>query len=85
MNYYIVYIVNCCDNSLYTGYTRDITKRIWKHNNSPLGAKYTRSRRPVQLAYTESFLTLSRAKKREAEIKSWTRKEKLELIKNKQK
>ena len=80
MTCYTVYIVNCSDDSLYTGYTRDIDRRIWRHNNSSLGAKYTHSRRPVLLVYTENFHTLSEAKKREAEIKSWTREEKLRLI-----
>ena len=54
MNY--TYIVKCCDNTLYTGWTTDLDRRIEAHNSGK-GAKYTRSRRPVELIYAEHFDT----------------------------
>ena len=79
---YFVYIVKCADDTYYCGYTDNLDSRITSHNNSPTGAKYTRSRRPVKLVYSEKFETKSLAMKREYEIKSLTRKEK-ELLLNK--
>ena len=78
-----IYIVKCADSSLYTGYARNIEKRIEEHNTSIKGAKYTRGRRPVTLQYSETFETRSEACKREAIIKKMSRKEKENLIKNK--
>lgn len=75
-----VYMVECADNTLYTGYTNNITHRIKEHNSGKTGAKYTRSRRPVRLVYTELCATLSDALKREGEIKRLSRAEKLLLI-----
>ena len=77
---YFVYIVECSDQSLYTGATNDLKKRIIEHNISKRGAQYTKIRRPVILKYSESFRTLARARRREAEIKGWKREEKLELL-----
>lgn len=77
---YFVYILECCDKTLYTGITVDITKRIDEHNNSNKGAKYTRARRPVKLIYSENHLDRSSATKREIEIKKLSRLKKLELI-----
>ncbi len=77
---YFVYILECADKSLYTGYTNDLTKRLKQHNDSKYGANYTKSRRPVILKYSEKFSTKSEALKREIEIKSWTRKQKINLI-----
>jgi putative endonuclease len=77
---YFVYILECADKSLYTGYTNDLTKRLKQHNDSKYGANYTKSRRPVILKYSEKFPTKSEALKREIEIKSWTRKQKINLI-----
>ncbi|OGN04505.1 MAG: hypothetical protein A3B99_00960 [Candidatus Yanofskybacteria bacterium RIFCSPHIGHO2_02_FULL_44_12b] len=77
---YFVYILECADKSLYVGCTNDLEKRIKQHNNSKSGAHYTKIRRPVKLKYSEQFRTLSRARRREAEIKRWDRKKKLELI-----
>ncbi|MFH0906944.1 MAG: GIY-YIG nuclease family protein [bacterium] len=77
---YTIYILKCSDNSLYTGCTNDIKKRIKQHNESKLGAHYTKLRRPVVLMYLEVFNTLKKARQREAEIKSWSRKEKIALI-----
>jgi putative endonuclease len=79
MNYY-VYIVECSDKTLYTGWTNNIEKRIQEHNSGKDGAKYTRARRPVKLAYVESFSSLSGALKREVRIKRLSRAEKLLLI-----
>lgn len=70
----------CSDNTIYTGYTNNIETRIKTHN-SGLGAKYTKSRLPVQLIYTESFNNKSEALKREYQIKQLSRLEKLNLIK----
>ena len=80
---YTVYILKCSDQTLYTGYTNNLTKRIVAHNTGKTAAKYTRSRRPVKLVYSETFRTLSPALKREAAIKKLSRTEKLKLIKNK--
>ena len=74
-----IYIVQCADSSLYTGYARNIEKRIEEHNTSIKGAKYTRGRRPVTLRYFEAFETRSEACKREAVIKKMSRKEKENL------
>ena len=76
------YILECSDGTLYTGWTMDINKRV-KIHNSGKGAKYTRARIPVTLKYYEEFETKKEAMKREYEIKKFTRKKKLELIKNK--
>lgn len=73
-----IYILRCADGTLYTGWTNDLEKRLQTHNSGK-GAKYTRSRRPVELVYTESFATRSEAMKREAEIKKLSREEKLRL------
>ena len=79
MSYYI-YIVRCSDNTLYTGITTDVKRRVEEHNNSEKGAKYTKLRRPVSLVYSEASQDRSSASKREYVIKKLTRKEKLELI-----
>ncbi len=76
---YFVYILVCRDETLYCGYTNDLEARLAAHNNGK-GAKYTKSRLPVQLSYYESFETKSEALKREAAIKKLTRKQKLNLI-----
>jgi putative endonuclease len=77
-NHY-VYIVECIDGTLYTGYTIDIDRRLEEHN-SGTGAKYTRGRYPVKLKYQESFGSRSQAQKREYQIKQLPRKKKEELI-----
>jgi len=64
-----VYILKCSDGTLYTGITTDIERRINEHNSSSLGARYTRSRRPVTLHYHENASSRSTALKREIEIK----------------
>jgi len=73
------YIVQCSDGTYYTGWTNDLEKRIEAHNSGH-GAKYTNPRRPVRLVYHESFHSESEARKREAQIKGWTRAEKEMLI-----
>lgn len=76
----VVYIVRCADGSLYTGSTTDIVGRLHAHNKLKTGAKYTRSRRPVMLVYSEVVESLASARRREAAIKKMTREEKLALI-----
>lgn len=73
------YILECCDGSLYTGWTNDIERRLEAHNAGK-GAKYTKSRRPVKLVYLEEFETKEEAMRREYWIKRLGRKEKMELI-----
>jgi len=75
-----VYVIRCSDNSLYTGITTDINRRVNEHNTSNKGAKYTKTRRPVELKYYEEFTDRSTASKREYAIKKLTRKQKLNLI-----
>jgi len=77
---HFVYILQCADDTLYTGYAIDAKKRVIEHNTGKAAAKYTRARRPVQLVYTEECDTRSAALKREAHIKKFSRKEKLLLI-----
>lgn len=74
------YIVQCADGSLYTGWTNDLEKRLQAHNSGK-GAKYTRSRLPVTLVYSEEYETESEARSREWHVKRLSREEKLRLIK----
>lgn len=80
MNY--VYILECSDKTYYTGWTKDLQKRINMHNNGK-GAKYTRGRLPVKVIYFEQYITKSEAMKREYKIKKMSRKEKEKLIMSK--
>jgi putative endonuclease len=73
-----VYILLCADTTLYTGITSDLEARVAKHGNGT-GAKYTRGRAPFDVVYTEVHNTRSRALKREAQIKSLRRHQKLKL------
>lgn len=73
------YILKCTDGTLYCGWTNDLEKRLKVHNEGK-GAKYTRSRLPVTLAYYEEFESSIEAQKREYQIKKLTRSQKLELI-----
>ena len=78
---YYVYMVQCADNTLYTGIATELERRVQEHNNSDKGAKYTRARRPVTLVYSERYPDRSTASKREYEIKKkMSRTEKLKLI-----
>lgn len=74
-----VYIVECLDRSLYTGVTRDVMARLAQHNSGS-GAKYTRSRRPVRLVYTEQASDRSAAQQRERAIKRLSAASKRSLI-----
>lgn len=77
MNY--TYILLCSDDSLYTGWTNDLSKRIDAHNSGK-GAKYTKPRLPVKLVYYEEHDTKEEAMRREYYIKHLSRKEKFRLI-----
>ena len=73
------YIVRCSDGTLYTGWTNHLEERLKAHNEGR-GAKYTRSRAPVELVYYEKYATKQEAMRRECEIKQMTRRKKIELI-----
>jgi len=77
---WFVYIVECSDNTLYTGIATDINQRVNEHNTSKKGAKYTKARRPVKLVYEEVADNRSLASKREYFIKKMSRIEKIKLI-----
>ena len=76
-----VYIIECSDGSLYTGITNDLEKRITAHNDGR-GAKYTKSRRPVRLRYSEPAADRKNASQREYTIKSLRKAAKIHLITN---
>lgn len=80
---YYTYMVLCSDGSLYTGYTDNLVRRMGKHNSGK-GAKYTRSRLPVQLVYWEKFSGKRQAMQREYAIKQWNREQKLQLLSEEQ-
>ena len=80
MTQWYVYILRCSDNSLYTGVTTDCERRLHEHNHTARGAKYTRARRPVELAYSEAAESRSAAQQREAQIKRLTPRQKAELV-----
>ena len=77
---YYLYMVRCSDNSLYTGITTDLKRRIEEHNGSKKGAKYTKARRPVVLVYEEKFENRAEASKREYAVKQLTKSKKEELL-----
>ncbi|NBQ54107.1 MAG: GIY-YIG nuclease family protein [Proteobacteria bacterium] len=76
---YIVYILKCCDGSLYTGITNDLVKRLRAHNLGT-ASKYTRVRRPLVVVYSECAVDKGAALKRELQIKGLSRLEKLKII-----
>jgi putative endonuclease len=78
-----VYMVRCSDGTLYTGITNDLKKRIEAHNSGKEGARYTRSRRPVKLVYSEQVESKSAAAKLEYQLKKLPRLKKIRLIKDK--
>lgn len=78
-NYYL-YILRCNDNTLYTGITTNIERRVSEHNGSIKGAKYTKYRRPVVLVYQEEHLNRSEASKREYALKKLSKIQKEEMI-----
>lgn len=77
---YYLYILKCVDDTLYTGITVDLERRLKEHNFSNLAAKYTRARRPVKLVYSKKFHNRSLASKAENKIKQLPRAEKMKLI-----
>jgi putative endonuclease len=79
MSFY-TYIARCNDNSLYTGYCKDINSREKKHNLGK-GAKYTKQRRPIKIIYSEEFKSKVEAMRREREIKKFSKINKEKLIK----
>jgi putative endonuclease len=74
-----VYIVRCADGSLYTGWTTDVERRVSEHN-AGRGARYTRTRCPVELVYCEQVVNRGAALRREAEIRRLRRPGKLALV-----
>ena len=74
-----VYVIECADGSLYTGYTTDVERRVAEHDAGE-GAKYTRGRTPVELVHRESFESRSAAMAREHEIKTFSRARKERLV-----
>ena len=76
---FYVYILKCGDGSFYCGYTNDVEKRFEKHKSGK-GAKYTRSRLPLEIVYVEELETKSDALKREYAIKNMTRSQKEKLV-----
>lgn len=76
---HVVYVLECADGTLYTGYTTDVERRIAAHDCGQ-GAKYTRGRTPVELVYSERFESRSAALSREYEIKQLSRAAKERLI-----
>lgn len=82
MTHWYVYMLRCADGSLYTGITKDIERRVKEHNTSDrLAARYTRSRRPVMLVWSEDHPDRSSALKREAQLKKFKRSFKEDLLK----
>jgi len=80
MDQWYVYILECADQTLYIGATKDIERRVIEHNTSPKGARYTRGRRPVMLSYMEIHPSRGKAFIREFQLKRLTKLQKLELI-----
>ena len=76
---FFAYLVRCADGTLYGGYTTDLQKRLAAHNSGK-GAKYTRSRLPVELVWWEEYPTKEAAMSREWHVKHLTREQKLALI-----
>lgn len=75
----VVYMLQCKDNTFYTGWTNRLEKRLKAHRAGK-GAKYTRGRGPLTVVYVEELPTASAAMKREHEIKQYTRTQKIDLI-----
>ena len=78
---WFLYVVRCADGTFYTGVTTDVTRRLHEHNTTKRGAKYTRTRRPVELIYRTDYKDRSTAQKAERYFKTLTRREKEEIIK----
>ena len=80
MKVWYLYVVRCVDSTLYTGITTDVGRRVREHNASRRGAKYTRTRRPVELVWTREYKSRSEAQKAEYSFKKLFHKEKWEVI-----
>ena len=76
---WLVYMLECSDNSIYTGITNNLENRLKKHQSGD-GAKYLRGRLPIKIIYKELFINRSEATKREISIKKMSKKEKVRLI-----
>lgn len=74
-------MLRCSDDSLYCGITNDVEHRLNEHNHGK-GSKYVRSRKPAYLVYAEEHADISRALKREAEVKKWSKAKKEKLVSN---
>lgn len=79
MSIWSVYLLRCVDGSLYTGISTNVEERLKSHNAGK-GAAYTRSHRPVSLVWSETMESESAARKREIEIKRWTKAEKEQFL-----
>lgn len=77
---WFIYILRCADDTLYTGITTDLERRLHEHNHETLGARYTRARRPLILVYSEQAQNRSAASKREYAIKKLSRQQKEKLL-----
>jgi len=78
---WFLYVVQCSDDTLYTGVTTDLSRRMHEHNTTARGAKYTKARRPVKLIYWVGHENRSTAQKAECQFKKLTRVQKEEIIK----
>jgi putative endonuclease len=76
---YYIYLLECADNTIYTGITTDVPRRFEEHKIGK-GAHYTRVHKALRILYTEEHPDRSSALKREAEIKKWSRSQKLKFI-----
>lgn len=80
MKSYYAYILQCSDDSFYTGVTNDINKRFYEHQEGLIEGCYTHNKRPVKLMHVEEFKDILEAINREKQIKGWTRQKKKALI-----
>ena len=80
MKSWFVYMLRCTDNSLYTGITTDVVRRVSEHNAKKSITRYTRARQPVVLVYQESVNSRAEAGKREAQLKKLSKQEKEEIV-----
>ena len=77
---WFMYVVKCADDTLYTGITTDVTRRLHEHNNTAKGAKYTKKRRPVALLHSVGHANRSSASQAESKFKTLSRKQKRSII-----
>mgnify|MGYP006278191023 FL=1 len=80
MSTWYMYVVECADDTLYTGITTDVSRRIREHNHTAQGARYTRSRRPVELVGAWAYPDQSEAASSEYAFKELSRSEKIEVL-----